>query len=92
MWENLHKQADEVGHNGQSPKSEGEEMASDEEVLEALKTILDLTDESDWHLIHDTVRKYVAEGKFTKEGEAQYKAMVDKMADQREGEEEKDGV
>ena len=56
------------------------------ENLIALKFILNLTDESDWHLIHNTARKYVAEGKLSKEGERKYKDMVNEMLKQREEE------
>jgi hypothetical protein len=51
---------------------------NDKEQLAALEHILDMTDESDWHLMHATVRNYVAEGKLSKDGEQSYKALVDK--------------
>ncbi len=46
--------------------------------LSALEQVLDLTDEADWPLIHATVRKDLAAGKYGREFEAAYVAMVDK--------------
>lgn len=59
-------------------------ITNDTDTLKALEQVLDLTDESDWHLIHDTVREYVAEGKLSVDGEQAYKEMVDKKINERE--------
>ena len=55
----------------------------DKEELAALEQILDLTSESDWHLIHMTVRSHVAQGKLSLEGERAYKVLVDKKLMER---------
>ena len=65
--------------------SSGWTPASDEEALMALGHILSMVDKSDFHLIHNTVRGYVAEGKLSKEGERAYAAMVDNLLDKEEG-------
>ena len=56
---------------------------ADTDTIKALKQVLDLTDEDDWHLVHLTVRKYVAGGRISAETEQAYKAMVDKMRGER---------
>jgi len=63
-----------------------EAMNKDDENLIALKLVLSRTDERDWYLIHNTVRKYVAEGKLSEEGEKKYKDMVDEMIQQNKKE------
>ena len=62
------------------------DMNDDDAIIEALDNILGLTSESDWPLIHNTVRQYVAEGKLSKDGESRYKEMVDKKLDDNQGE------
>ena len=57
---------------------------NDTDTLKALEQVLDLTDESDWHLVHNTVRKYVSEGKLSADGEKAYKEMVDKKLTERD--------
>lgn len=47
--------------------------------LEALRQLLDLTDESDWHLFHATVRQDVRDGKLSATFEQAYKSMVDEL-------------
>lgn len=56
---------------------------SEKAQLEALEQVLDLTDESDWNMVHATVRDYVAEGKLSKDGEQAYKVMVEKKLMER---------
>lgn len=46
------------------------------QALDALSELLEMTDASDWHLLHQTVRTDVASGKYTREFETAYKAMV----------------
>ncbi len=46
-------------------------------VLTAFEYILKMTDESDWNMIHNTVRDRVKEGRMSKELEKEYKIMVD---------------
>ena len=55
----------------------------DQAQLDAIESVLDLTGEDDWPLLHNTVRKYVAEGRLSKEAEAIYKNMVDKKLQER---------
>lgn len=57
-------------------------MANDN--LAALERLLDLTDESDWPLIHSTVRSDVAAGKLSAADERAYAAMVDKKLGERD--------
>lgn len=57
-------------------------MANDN--LAALEYLLDLTDESDWPLIHNTVRNDVAAGKLSAADERAYAAMVDKKLGERD--------
>lgn len=45
--------------------------------LSALSELLDLTDVSDWRLIHATVREDVGTGRFSPEFEKAYKGLVD---------------
>lgn len=54
------------------------------ERLTALEQLLDLTDESDWHLIHNTVRRDVAAGKISAADERAYAEMVDKKLSERD--------
>lgn len=54
------------------------------EQLTALGRLLDLTDESDWHLIHNTVRRDVAMGKLSAADERAYAEMVDKRLGERD--------
>ena len=60
----------------------------DKAQLAAIEQVLDLTHESDWHMMHATVRKYVAEGKLSPEGEQAYKALVDRKLDERKAADE----
>ena len=55
----------------------------DQAQLDAIESVLDLTGEDDWPLLHNTVRKYVAEGRLSKEAEAIYKNIVDKKLQER---------
>lgn len=49
----------------------------DQTALAALKTLLDLTDKGDWHLIHATVRADVVSGRFSPNFGRTYRNMVD---------------
>jgi len=51
----------------------------DSKVLASLRYVLDMTDCSDWHLIHNTARKYVQDGILSKSGEIMYSEIVDNM-------------
>ena len=53
--------------------------------LEALRQLLALTDRSDWHLIHHTVRDAVEAGMISKDTEIAYKEMVDEKLRKRRG-------
>ena len=55
----------------------------DKAQLDAIESVLDLTGEDDWHLIHNTVREYVAEGLLSREAERIYKNMLDKKLQER---------
>ena len=59
-------------------------MSEEEQgALEALRELMTMTDESDWHLFHMNIRVGVEQGEYSKEFEAAYKAMVDELADGR---------
>jgi hypothetical protein len=62
-------------------------MTEDEKTtLAALEQLLDLTDPSDWPLVHMTVRGDVEAGTCGRDFEAAYKALVDrKLAEQADG-------
>jgi len=45
--------------------------------LAALSELLDMIDQSDYPLVHSTVRKGVASGEYSKEFEAAYSALVE---------------
>lgn len=60
---------------------------NDEQSLAAMRQLLEMTDMSDWHLLHNTMRERVRQGELSRDFEAKYKAMVDQMADERENEE-----
>lgn len=51
--------------------------------LLALEQLLDLTDESDWPMVHATVRKDVAVQKYGPKFEAAYQALVESKASGR---------
>lgn len=51
--------------------------------LLALGQLLDLTDESDWPLIHSTVREDVARGKYPSEFEKSYQRIVEQKLIER---------
>lgn len=53
-------------------------MTQNNTTIEALEYILNLTNQSDWYLLHNTVRTCVREGKITKDEEQIYKDIVDK--------------
>lgn len=55
----------------------------DKTALDALEELLDLTDPSDWHLLHMTVRGDVAAGKYGRDFEAAYRDMVDRKLAER---------
>lgn len=56
-------------------------MTEDEKT--ALEQLLDLTDESDWPLVHMTVRGDVQAGKYGRAFEEAYKDLVDKKLSER---------
>lgn len=51
--------------------------------LAVLDQLLELTDESDWPLVHMTVRDDVRAGKYGQDFERAYKALVDKKMAER---------
>lgn len=54
-------------------------MTQDEtNALDALNQLLDLTDSDDWHMVHATVAEDVRVGKYGRDFEAKYRALVDK--------------
>lgn len=50
---------------------------NEKETLAALNWFLDMTDQSDWHLLHADVRRDVISGKYSGELEVAYKELVD---------------
>lgn len=57
--------------------------AAEAEALQALGSFLDLTDESDWPMIHSVVREDVVQGEYTVNFERAYRKMVDQKLEAR---------
>lgn len=51
---------------------------NDKIMLIAIEYLLEMTDESDWHLFHATVRRKIQSGENSREFEKVYQELVDK--------------
>lgn len=58
----------------------------EKDTLQALEKFLDLTDMSDWHMLHAVVAQDVKSGKYHKDFGLRYQALVDSKILEREAE------